>query len=94
MAKLKIGEVVKGAEQLSLGISIVVALAIGAGLGFWVMKETGWTWALFAGFALGIAAAVLNVKKAYDKQMKSFEELKDESKFKPVKSDKDDEEDE
>lgn len=92
MAKFKIGDVVKGAEQLSLGISIVVALVIGAGLGFWVMKETGWTWTLFAGFALGIAAAVLNVKKAYNAQMKSFEELKDESKFKPAKGDNEDEE--
>ena len=42
MAKINLGEVVKGAEQLSLGISIVVALAIGAGFGYWMMKETGW----------------------------------------------------
>ena len=67
MAKLNIGEVVKGAEQLSLGISIVVAVAIGTGLGFWLKSVTGWTWAIFAGLALGIAAAVLNVKKAYAK---------------------------
>ena len=30
MAKINLGDVVKGAEQLSLGVSIVVALAIGA----------------------------------------------------------------
>ena len=91
MAKLNIGEVVKGAEQLSLGISIVVAVAIGTGLGFWLKSVTGWTWAIFAGLALGIAAAVLNVKKAYDAQIKSLEQLKDESKFKPVKDDEEDE---
>ena len=91
MAKINLGDVVKGAEQLSLGISIVVALAIGAGFGYWMMKETGWTWTLFAGVAVGIASAALNVKKAYDAQIKSLEQLKDESKFKPVKDDEDDE---
>lgn len=91
MAKINLGEVVKGAEQLSLGVSIVVALLIGAGMGYWAMRETGWTWTLFAGVAVGIAAAVLNVKKAYDAQIKSLDELKDESKFKPVKDDEEDE---
>ena len=91
MAKINLGEVVKGAEQLSLGISIVVALAIGAGFGYW-MKETGWTWTLFAGVAVGIAAAALNVKKAYDAQIKSLDELKDKGKFKPAKDDDEDDE--
>lgn len=91
MAKLNIGEVVKGAEQLSLGISIVVAVAIGTGLGFWLKSITGWTWAIFAGLALGIAAAVLNVKKAYDKQVKSLDELKDENRYKARKDDDEDE---
>lgn len=77
MARINLGEVVKGAEQLSLGISIVVAIIIGSGAGYWIMKETGWTWTLFAGIAVGIAAAALNVKKAYDAQIKSLDELKD-----------------
>lgn len=92
MAKINLGEVVKGAEQLSLGVSIVVALAIGAGFGYWMMKETGWTWTLFAGVAVGIAAAALNVKKAYDAQIKSLDELKDKGKFKPAKDDDEDDE--
>ena len=91
MAKINLGDVVKGAEQLSLGISIVVAILIGSGAGYWIMKETGWTWTLFAGVAVGIAAAALNVKKAYDAQIKSLEQLKDESNFKPAKDDEDDE---
>ena len=91
MAKINLGDVVKGAEQLSLGISIVVAIIIGSGAGYWIMKETGWTWTLFAGIAVGIAAAALNVKKAYDAQIKSLDELKNESKFKPAKDDEDDE---
>ena len=90
MARINLGEIVKGAEQLSLGISIVVAIIIGSGAGYWIMKETGWTWTLFAGVAAGIAAAALNVKKAYDAQIKSLDELKDKGKFKPAK-DEDDE---
>ena len=92
MAKINLGEVVKGAEQLSLGISIVVAILIGSGAGYWIMKETGWTWTLFAGVAVGIAAAALNVKKAYDAQIKSLDELKDKGKFKPAKDDDEDDE--
>lgn len=92
MARINLGEVVKGAEQLSLGISIVVAIIIGSGAGYWIMKETGWTWTLFVGIAVGIAAAALNIKKAYDTQIKSLEQLKDESKFKPAKDDDEDDE--
>ena len=92
MAKINLGDVVKGAEQLSLGISIVVAILIGSGAGYWIMKETGWTWTLFAGVAVGIAAAALNVKKAYDAQIKSLDELKDKGKFKPAKDDDEDDE--
>lgn len=92
MARINLGEIVKGAEQLSLGISIVVAILIGSGAGYWIMKETGWTWTLFAGVAVGIAAAVLNVKKAYDAQIKSLDELKDKGKFKPAKDDDEDDE--
>ena len=92
MAKINLGDVVKGAEQLSLGISIVVAIIIGSGAGYWIMKETGWTWTLFAGVAVGIAAAALNIKKAYDAQIKSLEQLKDEGKFKPAKDDDEDDE--
>ena len=92
MAKINLGEVVKGAEQLSLGVSIVVAIIIGSGAGYWIMKETGWTWTLFAGVAVGIAAAGLNIKKAYDAQIRSLDELKDKDKFKPAKDDDEDDE--
>lgn len=92
MARINLGEVVKGAEQLSLGISIVVAIIIGSGAGYWIMKETGWTWTLFAGVAVGIAAAGLNIKKAYDAQIRSLDELKDKDKFKPAKDDDEDDE--
>jgi len=58
-------------DNISLGISIVVAIAIGAGIGILLKNWTGYTWTLWVGLAYGIAAAILNVKKAYDRQKKS-----------------------
>jgi hypothetical protein len=92
MAKFKIKDIVAGAEQLSLGISMVVAVVIGTGLGYFVKKATNFTPALWIGLAFGIAAAILNVYKAYKSQVKSLDELKDENRF--IKSyEKDDDED-
>jgi len=47
MAKLKVKDIVAGAEQLSLGVSIVVAILLGTGLGYLVKKATNFTPALF-----------------------------------------------
>ncbi|MGG7073015.1 AtpZ/AtpI family protein [Campylobacter sp. 9BO] len=80
MAKVK--QVVDAAEYLSLGISIVVAVALGVGLGFWLKSITGWVAMIFVGLAFGIAAACLNVYKAYKHQVKSLDELKDENRYK------------
>lgn len=82
MAKIK--KVVDAADSLSLGISIVVAVLIGVGLGFWIKAATGWSFGLFIGIFLGVAAAILNVYKAYKKQIKSLDELKDENRYKSL----------
>jgi ATP synthase protein I len=66
---------IEGAESLSLGISMVVAVLIGVGLGLGLRHLTGIGWLLWVGVFIGIAAAVLNVYKAYSKQYKEFEEL-------------------
>ena len=93
MAKFKIKDIVAGAEQLSLGISMVVAVVIGTGLGYLVKKATNFTPALWIGLALGILAAILNVYKAYKVQVKSLDELKDETRYKGYQKDDDDEDD-
>ncbi|AQW84881.1 putative ATPase-related protein [Campylobacter pinnipediorum subsp. pinnipediorum] len=80
MAKIK--DVVGAAEHLSLGISIVVAVLIGVGLGMWLKNITGLGFMLWVGVGFGIAAAVLNIKKAYEQQIKSLDELKDENRYK------------
>jgi F0F1-type ATP synthase assembly protein I len=91
--KPRLKHIVEGAESLSLGISIVVAVLIGVGIGLGLKHLTGYTWTLWIGVFLGIAAAVLNIYKAYSKQYKVFEELSKERRYR-VKEHLEDEEDE
>ena len=69
-------KIARAADSLSLGISIVVAVAIVTGLGVWLRQYWG-NWALFGGIALGILAAINNVFKAYKAQKASYDELGD-----------------
>ncbi len=73
--KPRIKPIIEGAETLSLGISMVVAVLIGVGIGLGLKKLTGITWLLWVGVAIGLAAAFLNIYKAYSKQYKEFEKL-------------------
>ena len=69
-------------DNMSLGISIVVAIALGVGIGLLLKSWTGYTWTLWIGVIYGIAAAVLNVYKAYKRAKKSLDELADDPKYK------------
>ena len=69
-------KIVRAADSLSLGISMVVAVAIGTGLGVWLQQYWG-NWVLFCGIALGVLAAINNVFKAYKAQKASYDELGD-----------------
>lgn len=89
--KPKIRRVIEGAEGLSLGISIVVAVLLGVGLGILMKNAFGIGWLLWVGVFWGVGGAILNVYKAYKKQMKSLEELKDSNRYKGYKDDEDDE---
>jgi len=71
----RIKPIIEGAETLSLGISMVVAVLIGVAMGLGLKKLTGVSWLLWVGVAIGILAAFMNVYKAYSKQYKEFEEL-------------------
>ncbi len=79
--KPRLKPIIEGAESLSLGISMVVAVLIGVGMGLLLKSWTGVTWTLWIGVAIGIAAAVLNVYKAYSKQYKAFQELAKEPRY-------------
>jgi len=91
--KPRLKPIIEGAESLSLGISMVVAILIGVAIGLGLKKVTGITWLLWVGVAIGILAAILNVYKAYSKQYKEFEKLAKDPRYNMGKSQKDDDDD-
>jgi len=89
--KPRIKPIIEAADSLSLGISMVVAVLMGVGIG-WVLRSlTDIAWLFWVGVAIGIAAAILNVYKAYSKQYAAFEELAKEPRY-AVKKQLDDDE--
>ncbi len=91
--KPRLKPIIEGAESLSLGISMVVAILIGVAIGLGLKKLTGITWLLWVGVAIGILAAILNIYKAYSKQYKEFEKLAKDPRYNMGKSQKDDDDD-
>ncbi|PAF43842.1 AtpZ/AtpI family protein [Helicobacter sp. 11S03491-1] len=77
----KFKKVVVGANDLSLGISIVVAILLGVGLGYLLQKFSGIAWLFWLGVAWGIGGAILNIYKAYKRAKKEFDELAKELKY-------------
>ncbi|EAK0822800.1 AtpZ/AtpI family protein [Campylobacter lari] len=78
---------IEAADGLSLGISMVVAVLIGVGIGYFLKNLTGIVWLFWVGVFIGVAAAILNVYKAYKAQVKSYEEFKEKNRYKDLKND-------
>ncbi len=91
--KPRVKPIIEAADSLSLGISMVVAVIIGVGIGWLLKNVTGVAWTFWIGVFIGIAAAILNVYKAYLKQYKEFEELSKQPRY-AIKKNIDDEDDE
>lgn len=70
--------IIEAADHLSLGISIVVAVLMGVGIGWLLQRWTHAPWTMFIGVFIGVAAAILNVYKVYSKQYREFEALANE----------------
>ncbi len=87
-----LNKIVRGADALSLGISIVVAILIGVGLGIWLKKLTGSTTIFIVCVIFGILAAILNVYKSFKMLQNSLKELEDDPKYKNYKFDDEDDE--
>ena len=92
--KPRIKPIIEAADHLSLGISMVVAVAMGVGLGYLLRRWTDIEWLFWVGIFIGIAAAFLNVYKAYSKQLKEFEELSKQPRYAVKKKLDEDEDDE
>ena len=68
-------------DSLSLGISIVAAIIIGFGIGYGLKQLTGYTWTLWLGIAWGIAAAIMNVYRAYKRAQKQYEGMENDPRY-------------
>jgi F0F1-type ATP synthase assembly protein I len=90
----RIKPIIEAADSLSLGISMVVAVVMGVGIGMVLKHYTELAWTLWIGIGIGVAAAILNVYKAYSKQFKVYEELAKEPRYVIKKQLQDDEDDE
>lgn len=90
----RVKPIIEAVDSLSLGISMVVAVLMGVGIGWLLRRLTDISWLFWVGVGIGIAAAILNVYKAYAKQYKAFEELAKEPRYAIKKQlDEDDDED-
>lgn len=87
----KLKKIVVAADGLSLGISIVVAVLLGVGLGLVLKNIFDTPWLLWLGVFWGIGGAILNVYKAYEKQKKSLDELANDPRYRYKKYDDSDE---
>lgn len=91
--KPRIKPIIEAADSLSLGLSMVVAVLMGVGIGWSLRYLTGIAWLFWIGVAIGISAAILNVYKAYSKQYKVYEELAKEPRYAIKKQLEDNEDD-
>jgi len=89
----KLKKIVVAADGLSLGISMVVAIVLGVGLGLFLKNLFDTPWLLWIGVFWGVGAAVLNVYKAYERQKKSLDELANDPRYRHQKYDDSDEDD-
>jgi len=91
--KPRIKPIIEAADSLSLGLSMVVAVLMGVGIGWLLRRLTEVSWLFWVGVGIGIAAAILNVYKAYSKQYQAYEELAKEPRYAMKKQLEDDEDD-
>ncbi len=78
----KHGKLIEGVDSLSLGVSVVLAILMGIGLGMLMKSLIGFDWLLWLGVFWGISAAILNIYRAYKKQVASYDEMKDDVRYK------------
>ena len=89
----KFKKVVEAADDLSLGLSMVVAVLLGVGFGYLLRKWFSYDWLFWFGVFIGISAAILNVYKVYKKQKRELDKLAKDPKYARYRYDESDEDD-
>lgn len=74
-------KIIEGANDLSLGISMVVAVVLGFLIGYGLKWLFGYGWLLWLGVFWGVGAAILNVYKAYKKLRGEMNELENDPRY-------------
>ena len=87
----KFKPVIEGANKLSLGISMVVAILLGIGIGKVMENVFGYAWLFWLGVFWGVAAAGLNIYKMYKVVKKDLDEVKNDPKYQNYQNKWDDE---
>ena len=72
---------IEALDSLSVGISMVAAIVIGVWVGLALKHFTVYTWTLWLGILWGIAAAGLNVYKAYKRAQKVYEGMENDPRY-------------
>lgn len=72
---------IEALDNLSVGISMVAAVVIGFAIGYGLKILTGEIWTLWLGVFWGIAAAILNVYRAYKRAKKVYEGLENDPRY-------------
>lgn len=72
---------IEALDNLSLGISMVAAVAIGFGIGYGLKALFEIDWLLWLGVFWGLGAAGLNIYKAYKRAQKSFEGMENDPRY-------------
>ena len=77
----KFKPVIEGANKLSLGLSMVIAILLGVGIGKVMENIFGYAWLFWLGVFWGIAAAGLNIYKMYKVVKKDLDSVKDDPRY-------------
>ena len=72
---------IEALDNLSLGISMVVAIVFGVLIGIGLKHLTGYTWTLWLGVFWGVAADGLNIYKAYKRAQKVYEGMENDPRY-------------
>ncbi len=91
--ELKYKDAVLAYSNATLGISMVVAVLIGVGIGYGLESLFGFSWLFWLGVVWGVCAAILNVFKAYKRQKRELDELANDPKYTYQAKNFDDEDD-